>query len=135
MTEVPSLDSFRRVVVKVGSSSISGPNADQIGPLVDALAATYSTLAEPKAVVTPRIQTRADEITQGVTDRREQARLIGVRRISRNIYFFAVNRNDFAEYFHLCRAVQNLAPERSLCLITDEDNFALWVGKIARFVV
>jgi glutamate 5-kinase len=32
----------RRVVVKVGSSSISGANADQIGPLVDALAATYA---------------------------------------------------------------------------------------------
>ncbi|WP_286346696.1 glutamate 5-kinase [Frondihabitans sucicola] len=36
----------RRVVVKVGSSSISGPNADQIGPLVDALAATYARGAE-----------------------------------------------------------------------------------------
>ena len=36
----------RRVVVKVGSSSISGANADQIGPLVDALAATYARGAE-----------------------------------------------------------------------------------------
>nr|WP_245981933.1 glutamate 5-kinase [Frondihabitans australicus] len=36
----------RRVVVKVGSSSISGPNADQIGPLVDALATTYARGAE-----------------------------------------------------------------------------------------
>ncbi|WP_437438635.1 glutamate 5-kinase [Humibacter ginsenosidimutans] len=33
----------RRIVVKVGSSSISGENAHQIGPLVDALAATHST--------------------------------------------------------------------------------------------
>lgn len=36
----------RRVVVKVGSSSISGSNADQIGPLVDALAASYARGAE-----------------------------------------------------------------------------------------
>ncbi|CAN5289991.1 hypothetical protein BH11ACT3_BH11ACT3_15700 [soil metagenome] len=32
----------KRIVVKVGSSSISGENADQIGPLVDALATTYA---------------------------------------------------------------------------------------------
>ncbi len=31
----------RRIVVKVGSSSISGPNAHQIAPLVDALAAAH----------------------------------------------------------------------------------------------
>jgi glutamate 5-kinase len=31
----------RRIVVKVGSSSISGPNVSQIGPLVDALAAAH----------------------------------------------------------------------------------------------
>ena len=31
----------RRIVVKVGSSSISGANASQIGPLVDALAAAH----------------------------------------------------------------------------------------------
>lgn len=32
----------RRIVVKVGSSSISGMNADQIAPLVDALAAAHA---------------------------------------------------------------------------------------------
>ncbi|HEY4152938.1 MAG TPA: glutamate 5-kinase [Pseudolysinimonas sp.] len=36
----------KRIVVKVGSSSISGANVDQIGPLVDALAATHSRGAE-----------------------------------------------------------------------------------------
>lgn len=36
----------RRIVVKVGSSSISGVNAGQIGPLVDALATTYARGAE-----------------------------------------------------------------------------------------
>lgn len=36
----------KRVVVKVGSSSISGANVDQIGPLVDALAATHARGAE-----------------------------------------------------------------------------------------
>lgn len=36
----------KRIVVKVGSSSISGENVDQIGPLVDALAATHARGAE-----------------------------------------------------------------------------------------
>lgn len=36
----------RRIVVKVGSSSISGANAGQIAPLVDALAATHARGAE-----------------------------------------------------------------------------------------
>jgi glutamate 5-kinase len=36
----------RRIVVKVGSSSISGANAGQIEPLVDALAASYSRGAQ-----------------------------------------------------------------------------------------
>jgi glutamate 5-kinase len=36
----------RRIVVKVGSSSISGPNVGQIEPLVDALAATHARGAE-----------------------------------------------------------------------------------------
>ena len=35
-----------RIVVKVGSSSISGENAEQIGPLVDALAAAHARGAE-----------------------------------------------------------------------------------------
>lgn len=36
------IPSARRIVVKVGSSSISGDNAGQISPLVDALAAAYA---------------------------------------------------------------------------------------------
>ncbi|HWU46625.1 MAG TPA: glutamate 5-kinase [Humibacter sp.] len=40
------LDRARRIVVKVGSSSISGENAGQIGPLVDALAAAHRTGAQ-----------------------------------------------------------------------------------------
>ncbi len=41
-----------------------------------AMGAAYAKLAEPKAMVTPRIQRRADEITAGITDRREQARVL-----------------------------------------------------------
>ena len=41
-----AVTSARRVVVKVGSSSISGANAAQIGPLVDALAQLHSRGAE-----------------------------------------------------------------------------------------
>ena len=41
-----------------------------------AFGAAYASLAEPKAAVTPGIQREADEITAGITDRREQARSI-----------------------------------------------------------
>ncbi|MFB2582865.1 glutamate 5-kinase [Herbiconiux sp. P15] len=41
MAERAEIASARRVVVKVGSSSISGENAGQIAPLVDALAAAH----------------------------------------------------------------------------------------------
>jgi glutamate 5-kinase len=47
----------RRVVVKVGSSSISGANADQIGSLVDALAAAYGRGAEVVLVSSGAIAT------------------------------------------------------------------------------
>jgi glutamate 5-kinase len=41
-----AIDSARRIVVKVGSSSISGERAAQIAPLVDALAAAHARGAE-----------------------------------------------------------------------------------------
>ncbi|MDF1478759.1 glutamate 5-kinase [Leifsonia sp. H3M29-4] len=40
------IPSARRIVVKVGSSSISGPNVGQIAPLVDALAAAHGRGSE-----------------------------------------------------------------------------------------
>jgi len=47
----------RRVVVKVGSSSISGANAAQIGPLVDALAAAHARGTEVVLVSSGAIAT------------------------------------------------------------------------------
>jgi glutamate 5-kinase len=47
----------RRIVVKVGSSSISGENADQIEPLVDALAAAHARGAEVVLVSSGAIAT------------------------------------------------------------------------------
>jgi glutamate 5-kinase len=41
-----AVPSARRIVVKVGSSSVSGANAGQIGPLVDALADAHARGAE-----------------------------------------------------------------------------------------
>ena len=46
VTDRAGIASARRIVVKVGSSSISGDNAGQIDPLVDALAAAYGRGAE-----------------------------------------------------------------------------------------
>ena len=47
----------RRIVVKVGSSSISGVNADQIAPLVDALAAAHARGTEVVLVSSGAIAT------------------------------------------------------------------------------
>jgi len=47
----------RRIVVKVGSSSISGPNVGQIGPLVDALAAAHARGTEVVLVSSGAIAT------------------------------------------------------------------------------
>lgn len=47
----------RRIVVKVGSSSISGENAGQIGPLVDALAAAHGRGADVVLVSSGAIAT------------------------------------------------------------------------------
>ncbi len=53
----PEVASAHRVVVKVGSSSISGENAAQIGPLVDALAAMHARGAEVVLVSSGAIAT------------------------------------------------------------------------------
>ena len=47
----------RRIVVKVGSSSISGANADRIAPLVDALAAAWARGTEVVLVSSGAIAT------------------------------------------------------------------------------
>jgi glutamate 5-kinase len=47
----------RRIVVKVGSSSVSGPNVAQIGPLVDALAAAHARGSEVVLVSSGAIAT------------------------------------------------------------------------------
>jgi hypothetical protein len=58
--QVSPLDSLPRVLV----SSIA---------TYDELGRTYASLLAPKEVVTPKIQALADQLTAGVTDRREQA--------------------------------------------------------------
>ncbi|MGR2751718.1 glutamate 5-kinase [Agromyces arachidis] len=51
------LPAARRIVVKVGSSSISGENSAQIGPLVDALAAAHARGTEVVLVSSGAIST------------------------------------------------------------------------------
>ncbi|SFR77362.1 glutamate 5-kinase [Agromyces sp. CF514] len=51
------IPSAQRIVVKVGSSSISGENAEQIGPLVDALAAAHARGTEVVLVSSGAIAT------------------------------------------------------------------------------
>jgi glutamate 5-kinase len=52
-----SIEDARRIVVKVGSSSISGDRAAQLGPLVDALAAAHARGAEVVLVSSGAIAT------------------------------------------------------------------------------
>ena len=55
----------------------------------DAFARLYARLAAPKEAVTAKIQATADQITAGVSDRREQARLI-YEWVSRHIRYVGV---------------------------------------------
>lgn len=55
--ERDGIRSARRVVVKVGSSSISGENAAKIGPIVDAIAAAHARGAEVVLVSSGAIAT------------------------------------------------------------------------------
>jgi glutamate 5-kinase len=57
MTARPRVLSARRIVVKVGSSSVSGDNAAQIDPLVDALAAAHGRGTEVVLVSSGAIAT------------------------------------------------------------------------------
>ena len=49
----------------------------------------YAALVEPKLAVTPRLRALAEEVTAGVTDRREQARLL-YEWVSRNVRWVAI---------------------------------------------
>ncbi|MCD2442216.1 glutamate 5-kinase [Agromyces sp. SYSU K20354] len=60
--EIPTA---RRIVVKVGSSSISGENADQIAPLVDALATAHARGAEVVLVSSGAIATAIPFLSLG----------------------------------------------------------------------
>ncbi|MGL4257365.1 MAG: glutamate 5-kinase, partial [Microbacterium sp.] len=55
--EREGLATARRVVVKVGSSSISAENAEKIGPIVDALAAAHGRGTEVVLVSSGAIAT------------------------------------------------------------------------------
>ena len=59
----------------------------------DALAAAYGAMAMPKVAVTPKIQAKADEITAGTSDRREQARKL-YEWVSSHVRYVAVLFGD-----------------------------------------
>ena len=54
------------------------------------LGSTYGALLSPKEIVTPRIQALADQVTAGITDRRQQAQKI-YEWVSKNIRYVAVD--------------------------------------------
>jgi hypothetical protein len=54
----------------------------------DEFAAAYAALAEPKMAVTLEIQALADSLTQGISDRREQAQIL-YDWVSRNVVYVA----------------------------------------------
>ena len=74
---VSPLDRFPRILV----SSLE--DHDELGR-------TYAALIAPKETVTPRIQALADQVTAGLTDRRQQAQKI-YEWVSKNIRYVAVD--------------------------------------------
>jgi transglutaminase-like putative cysteine protease len=59
----------------------------------EAIGRAYAALAGSKIVVSPRVQSQADEITAGITDRRQQARAV-YEWVSRHIRYVAIFLNN-----------------------------------------
>ena len=73
-------------------------------PDYSAMAHAYATLAIPKEVVTPEIQRLADQLTEGISDRREQARVI-YDWVSTHIRYVAIWLGQGAVEPHAASAV------------------------------
>ncbi len=136
------LASARRVVVKVGSSSISGDNAGQIAPLVDALAAAHGRGTEvvlvssgaiatgmPYLALTNRpadlaTQQAAAAVGQNVLIYRYQDSLDRYDIVAGQVLLTAGDLENDAHRSNAQRAMERLLALRILPIVNENDTVA-----------
>jgi glutamate 5-kinase len=132
----------RRVVVKVGSSSISGENAEKIGPIVDALAAAHGRGTEVVLVSSGAIATgmpflQLDErpsdlatqqaaaaVGQNVLIYRYQAALREYRIVAGQVLLTAGDLENPTHRSNARRAMERLLGLRILPIVNENDTVA-----------
>lgn len=132
----------RRVVVKVGSSSISGDNAHKIGPLVDALAAAHARGTEVVLVSSGAIATgmpflllderpsdlatqqAAAAVGQNVLIYRYQEALRPFRIVAGQVLLTAGDLENATHRSNARRAMERLLGLRILPIVNENDTVA-----------
>lgn len=132
----------RRVVVKVGSSSISGENAEKIGPIVDALAAAHGRGTEMVLVSSGAIATgmpflqlgerptdlatqqAAAAVGQNVLIYRYQAALREFRIVAGQVLLTAGDLENATHRSNARRAMERLLGLRILPIVNENDTVA-----------
>jgi glutamate 5-kinase len=134
--------SARRIVVKVGSSSVSGENAGQIAPLVDALAAAHARGAEIMLVSSGAIATgmpflqldaRPDDLAtqqaaasvgQNILIYRYQESLRRYRIVAGQVLLTAGDLENPTHRLNAQRAMERLLGLRILPIVNENDTVA-----------
>ena len=142
MTGREAVASARRIVVKVGSSSISGENADRIGPLVDALAAAHGRgadviLVSSGAIATGlpylrvehrptdlALQQAAAAVGQNLLVVRYQERLSGYGIVAGQVLLTAGDLSNPTHRRNAERALDKLLELRILPIVNENDTVA-----------
>ncbi|MCW3494672.1 glutamate 5-kinase [Microbacterium sp. SSM24] len=140
--ERESLASARRVVVKVGSSSISGENTEKIGPIVDALAAAHGRGTEVVLVSSGAIATgmpylmldarpsdlatqqAAAAVGQNVLIYRYQAALRPFQIVAGQVLLTAGDLENPTHRSNARRAMERLLGLRILPIVNENDTVA-----------
>ncbi|PJJ63442.1 glutamate 5-kinase [Compostimonas suwonensis] len=140
--EREQIPAARRVVVKVGSSSISGANAAQIGPLVDALAEAHGRGVEVVLVSSGAIATgmpylqlaarptdlatqqAAAAVGQNVLIVRYQESLDRYRIVAGQVLLTAGDLENPAHRSNAQRAMERLLGLRILPIVNENDTVA-----------
>jgi glutamate 5-kinase len=136
------IEQARRIVVKVGSSSISGDRAEQLGPLVDALAAAHArgaqiVLVSSGAIATGmpflRLQERPTDLAvqqaaaavgQSLLIHRYQERLDGFGITAGQVLLTASDISDPTHRQNAERAIETLLALRILPIVNENDTVA-----------
>ena len=140
--ERADIPNARRVVVKVGSSSISGENAHKIGPLVDALAAAHARGTEVVLVSSGAIATgmpflllddrpsdlatqqAAAAVGQNVLIYRYQEALRHFRIVAGQVLLTAGDLENATHRSNARRAMERLLGLRILPIVNENDTVA-----------